>query len=337
MRSFLLPALLLVCFGTASAFAPIRSALNSNPATPPFSATTEQLLGGSIVSTLGIATNRLATAKAATILLLLNGALFRFLDDVVLKKVLEMETPTEKDRSMVLRIGRRFLALGAAAFNLFYLKSSPFTAIGTCGAVLLLDRAKRADPPKRETSNCHGYVTNEGEIVWDRFADVFRLHLYSVLAWTGVLHPALPFAKPLTRVMGALMGVLAAKDIFFPDRFGKEDTNETALLCQSAGYAMAGLSLFVITASSSSMSNLSAMGIACIANLYSMMSLAPSNQYSCPTEGDATARPSLVGRLKKGAYFVWLATNGAIAAILASPGGSSPSSPGCSQPASSSK
>lgn len=182
--------------------------------------------------------NKSATAKVATSLLLLNGSLFRFADDFALKEILEVEEPTNKDRVLLRRIGRRFLALGVGAFNLFCRGCSPMSAVGTSAAVLLLDRANR------DHDGAVSSFASSETIQWERFLGVTRLHLYSVLTWIGVLHPVLPCAERVTQVLGGIMGVLAARDVLFPDTFEDEDTHETITLRQASGYAMAGLALF---------------------------------------------------------------------------------------------
>lgn len=335
----LLPFLMAVTLiGTVGAVAPIRGVVSTTSARttaakrPFFSTTTAQgnapRVPSLVASTLGIVATRPAAAKVAAIFLLMNGSLMRFGDHFVLEHVLEMSNTTETDRSLVRRMGRRFLALGVGAIPLVFLGSSPLTAIGTCGAVLLLDRTKRTNVKERHVRHQGTYrqmrKEDLGAIKWDRFVDVIRLHLYSVLAWSGILHPIVPVGTfAATRVVGLCLGVVAANDIFFPDRY--HETNDTSLLRQASGYALAGLSLFVIALPSvkgHASSSLHALGVACIANLYSMVTLAPAvaSEVAEGEDSDTQACLSWRGRLKRGFYTVWLWANGVVTAALASSG-----------------
>lgn len=287
-----------------------------------------------VLSLLGIlAQDRPTAAKVATILLLVNGVLFRFGGEFLLKHCLDVKTVTHIDRMLTHRVGRRFLALGAGAFHLFFLGGAPLSAIGTCGAVLLLDRTKR-------TNLRQHYRSNHGPGPVDPFMDVIRLHLYSVLAWSGILHPILPCAPVATKIVGIILGFMASRDIFFPDNM--ERTNNDILLYQSSGYALAGLSVFVLSLSSATTAtsltttaaaavlggHLNALGFACIANLYSLITLSPTvggGAAADAADKEQTIKPpplTRVGRVKRFLFSAWLWINGAVTAAVASPGAS---------------
>ena len=272
---------------TVSALSPIRQALTTG--------VTANLANPSASTALGLSTlenlvsNQHSIAKSATLLILLNGMILRLFDDHVLQRFLQVEEPTATDKTLVRRIGRRFLALGAGAFNLFFLKRSPLTAIGASGAVLLLDRVKRSDAGNNRSGK-FGHLREDikSEMRGDRFWDVCRVHLYSVLAWGGVLHPLFPKTFNIfNRCIATELGWQAAISIFLPNRLEEEDSDETNQLCQASGYSLASLSAFIFALSTPQLklSNANAMGLAYIANFYVMLHLSPVNKPPLEEDG----------------------------------------------------
>jgi len=281
-----------------------------------------------------------AVAKLGTILAVLHGVVFRFRDGAVLSWLDISET--DANRRLIRRAGRRVLALGLAAYNLFVCRTSPTTAVATIGTVLSLDRLSR---PRKV-----GRVELDEKRKWNRFMDQFKIHTYSILAWSGVLQPIVPWiGGQVVKPVGTLLGVFAVKDVLFPNdyvhynnSYNERTSNwktvisvdqDTAVLCQSSGYNMAALATFVLALPFSSClegaqhsKSLFGFGLAWIANLYSVTCLFPyvvvadENDHGNEEDEESDSPKTSVfrRRLRKAFYFAWLLAHGVIAATLTS-------------------